>query len=144
MFALLGIRLGELSRLTADQVRAGRLSVLDKGRRQYLSIPTCLRRELLDYVRWQGLRTGPVFVTRNGKAMSRTQVTSAIQSLCRDAQVEKAKCNPRCLRKLYLATRSEIERNVRILAEQAYEQILDAEQLGTEDSGPRRRGKHGC
>ena len=49
-----------------------------------------------------------------------------------------------CLRKLYLATRSEIERNVRILAEQAYEQILDAEQLGTEDSGPRRRGKHGC
>lgn len=40
--------------------------------------------------------------------------------------------------------RSEIERNVRILAEQAYEQILDAEQLGTEDSGPRRRGKHGC
>lgn len=144
VFALLGIRLGELSRLTADQVRAGRLSVLDKGRRQYLSIPTCLRRELLDYVRWQGLRTGPVFVTRNGKAMSRTQVTSAIQSLCRDAQVEKAKCNPRCLRKLYLATRSEIERNVRILAEQAYEQILDAEQLGTEDSGPRRRGKHGC
>ena len=144
VFALLGIRLGELSRLTADQVRAGRLSVLDKGRRQYLSIPTCLRRELLDYVRWQGLRTGPVFVTRNGKAMSRTQVTSAIQSLCRDAQVEKATCNPRCLRKLYLATRSEIERNVRILAEQAYEQILDAEQLGTEDSGPRRRGKHGC
>ena len=130
--------------IQADLVRAGRLSVLDKGRRKYLSIPTCLRRELLDYVRWQGLRTGPVFVTRNGKAMSRTQVTSAIQSLCRDAQVEKAKCNPRCLRKLYLATRSEIERNVRILAEQAYEQILDAEQLGTEDSGPRRRGKHGC
>ena len=62
----------------------------------------------------------------------------------REKRVEEAKCNPWCLRKLYLATRSEIERNVRILAEQAYEQILDAEQLGTEDSGPRRRGKHGC
>ena len=30
---------------------------------------------------------------------------------------------------MYLATRSEIERNVRLPAEQAYEQILDAEQL---------------
>lgn len=43
--------------------------------------------------------------------------------------MEEAECNPWCLRKLYLATRSEIERNVRLPAEQAYEQILDAEQL---------------
>ena len=46
-----------------------------------------------------------------------------------DKRVEEAKCKPWCLRKLYLATRSEIERNVRLPAEQAYEQILDAEQL---------------
>lgn len=46
-----------------------------------------------------------------------------------DKRVEEAKCNPWCLRKLYLATRSEIERNVRLPVEQAYEQILDAEQL---------------
>ena len=142
VFALMGIRLGELSRLTVEQVRAGRLRVLDNGNRQYLSIPDCLRRELLDYVRWQGLRTGPVFVTRNGKAMSRTQVTSEIQSLCRDARVEEAKGTPRCLRKLYLSTRSEIERNVRLLAEQAYERVLDTEQLAAgwmEESPPTSR-----
>ena len=69
------------------------------------------------------------FVTRNGKAMSRTQVTAEIQSLCRDARVDEAKGNPRCLRKLYLATRTDIERSVRLLAEQAYERVLDAEQL---------------
>lgn len=43
---------------------------------------------------------------------------------------------------VYLATRSEIERNVRILAEQAYEQILDAEQ-GRRIAVP-AAGKHGC
>ena len=72
---------------------------------------------------------GPVFVTRSGKPMSRTSVTTAIQHLAKSAGVEPEKCNPRCLRKLYLATRTDIERSVRLLAEQAYERVLDAEQL---------------
>ena len=84
-----------------------------------MSLSRLLRGELLDYVRRQGLRTGPVFVTRNGKMMGRTQVTAETQSLSRDARVEEAKCNPRCLRKLYLATQAEVERGVRLLAEQS-------------------------
>ena len=82
--------------------------------------------------------------SRNTVQMYGAKLRAFYHYLPSDKRVEEAKCNPWCLRKLYLATRSEIERNVRILAEQAYEQILDAEQLGTEDSGPRRRGKHGC
>ena len=39
------------------------------------------------------------------------------------------KCNPRCLRKLYLVTQAEIDRGVRLLAEQAYDRLLDTEQL---------------
>ena len=56
-------------------------------------------------------------------------MTAETQSLSRDARVEEAKCNPRCLRKLYLATRVEVERGVRLLAEQSYERMLDTEQL---------------
>lgn len=82
--------------------------------------------------------------SRNTVQMYGTKLRAFYHYLPSDKRVEEAKCNPWCLRKLYLATRSEIERNVRLPAEQAYEQILDAEQLGTEDSGPRRRGKHGC
>ena len=89
----------------------------------------CLQRELLDYARRQGLTAGPVFCTRNGKGMSRTQVTEEIQTLCHDARVEEEKGTPRCLRKLYLATRAEVERGVRLLAEQSYERMLDTEQL---------------
>lgn len=129
VFALLGIRLGELNQLTVERVKAGRLPLLDSGERQYIPFPASLRGELLDYIRRQGLRTGPVFVTRNGKAMSRTQVTAEIQSLCRDARVDEAKGNPRCLRKLCQATRAEIARSVRLLVEQSYERMLDTEQL---------------
>lgn len=70
-----------------------------------------------------------MFCTRNGKGMSRTQVTEEIQTLCHDARVEEEKGTPRCLRKLYLATQAEVERGVRLLAEQSYERMLDTEQL---------------
>lgn len=92
-------------------------------------MPACLQGELLDYARRQGLTAGPVFCSRNGKGMSRTQVTEEIQTLCHDARVEEEKGTPRCLRKLYLATRAEVERGVRLLAEQSYERMLDTEQL---------------
>lgn len=116
-------------RLTVEQVQAGHVLVRGNGAQWYEAIPRCLEQELRAYIRRRGLLSGPVFVTRNGKAMSRTQVTAEIQSLCRDARVDEAKGNPRCLRKLYLATRTDIERSVRLLAEQAYERVLDAEQL---------------
>ena len=96
---------------------------------EYTDIAHSLQGELLDYARRQGLTAGPVFCTRNGKGMSRTQVTEEIQTLCHDARVEEEKGTPRCLRKLYLATQAEVERGVRLLAEQSYERMLDTEQL---------------
>lgn len=127
-FALVGLRVGELSRLTVERVKAGRLPV-DGETRRTTPIPGCLRSELLDYARRQGLRTGPVFVTRNGKVMNRTQVTAEVQALGRTARVDESKCNPRCLRKLCQAARTDVERSVRLLAEQSYERMLDTEQL---------------
>ena len=121
--------MGELPQVTVERVRAGRLPVRTGGERRYVPLPACLQGELLDYARRQGLTAGPVFCTRNGKGMSRTQVTEEIQTLCHDARVEEEKGTPRCLRKLYLATRAEVERGVRLLAEQSYERMLDTEQL---------------
>ena len=129
IFALAGIRVGELPQVTVERVRAGRLPVRTGGERRYVPLPACLQGELLDYARRQGLTAGPVFCTRNGKGMSRTQVTEEIQTLCHDARVEEEEGTPRCLRKLYLATQAEVERGVRLLAEQSYERMLDTEQL---------------
>ena len=72
IFALAGIRVGELPQVTVERVRAGRLPVRTGGERRYVPLPACLQGELLDYARRQGLTAGPVFCTRNGKGMSRT------------------------------------------------------------------------
>lgn len=129
VFALTGIRVSELNRVTVRAVEEGRVLTACDGRAQYVLIPACLRKELTVYLRRVGITAGPVFVTRNGRPMRRTQVSGEIRTLCRDARVDGDKSNPRCLRRLYQVTQERIRDSVQILAEQAHERMLEEEQL---------------
>lgn len=129
VFALTGIRVSELNRVMVRAVEEGRVLTACDGRAQYVLIPACLRKELTVYLRRVGITAGPVFVTRNGRPMRRTQVSGEIRTLCRDARVDGDKSNPRCLRRLYQVTQERIRDSVQILAEQAHERMLEDEQL---------------
>ncbi len=129
VFALTGIRVSELNRVTVRAVEEGRVLTACDGRAQYVLIPACLRKELTVYLRRVGITAGPVFVTRSGRPMRRTQVSGEIRTLCRDARVDGDKSNPRCLRRLYQVTQERIRDSVQILAEQAHERMLEDEQL---------------
>ena len=129
VFALTGIRVSELNRVTVRAVEEGRVLTACDGRAQYVLIPACLRKELTVYLRRVGITAGPVFVTRSGRPMRRTQVSGEIRTLCRDARVDGDKSNPRCLRRLYQVTQERIRDSVQILAEQAHQRMLEEEQL---------------
>lgn len=129
VFALTGIRVSELNRVTVRAVEEGRVLTACDGRAQYVLIPACLRKELTVCLRRVGITAGPVFVTRSGRPMRRTQVSGEIRTLCRDARVDGDKSNPRCLRRLYQVTQERIRDSVQILAEQAHERMLEEEQL---------------
>ena len=129
VFALTGIRVSELNRVTVRAVEEGRVLTACDGRAQYVLIPACLQKELAVYLRRVGITAGPVFVTRSGRPMRRTQVSGEIRTLCRDARVDGDKSNPRCLRRLYQVTQERIRDSVQILAEQAHEWMLEEEQL---------------
>ena len=129
VFALTGIRVSELNRVTVRAVEEGRVLTACDGSAQYVLIPACLRKELTVYLRRVGITAGPVFVTRSGRPMRRTQVSGEIRTLCRDARVDGDKSNPRCLRRLYQVTQERIRDSVQILAEQAHERMLEEEQL---------------
>ncbi len=129
VFALTGIRVSELNRVTVRAVEEGRVLTACDGRAQYVLIPACLQKELAVYLRRVGITAGPVFVTRSGRPMRRTQVSGEIRTLCRDARVDGDKSNPRCLRRLYQVTQERIRDSVQILAEQAHERMLEEEQL---------------
>ena len=129
VFALTGIRVSELNRVTVRAVEEGRVLTACDGRAEYVLISVCLGKELTVYLRRVGITAGPVFVTRSGRPMRRTQVSGEIRTLCRDARVDGDKSNPRCLRRLYQVTQERIRDSVQILAEQAHERMLEEEQL---------------
>ena len=137
VFAATGLTVQELPQLTVEAVQVSRLTVTANGLRQVIPIPASLRDELTRYIHQTGLTSGPVFVTKNGKRLNRSTVTSAIQNLAHDARVPPEKCNPRCLRKLYQSTIAEIEASVHLLVEQTHERLLEQEQLaiGWEGAG---------
>lgn len=119
----------ELSRLTVEAARAGMISVSRRCSKEIIRFPDAVCRELLDYAGRQGIQSGPIFLTRAGKLIDRTYAAQSIRRLCPAAQVSEGKGNPRCLRKMYQATREGIERNVALLVERAQDRLLEEEQL---------------
>lgn len=126
VFALLGLTIQEIDCVTAEAVQEGWIAVSPKQRQR---IPPVLQKELMTYAVRNGIRSGPVFITRNGTLIRRSAVTAAVQGLAQDARVEPAKCNPRCLRKLFQSTREGIRQNISVLIDQAYDSLLENEQL---------------
>ena len=128
LFASTGLPLQELAKVTVESVKEGKLTAQSSGVSQEIRFPGFLQRELLGYAGRNGIYHGPIFLTRDGKPMSRTNVTTGMRQLCQAAGVAEEKGNPRCLKRLHQATREEIEGKFRRLAEQAEESLLEGEQ----------------
>lgn len=131
VFATTGIIIGELPEITVEAMRAGNLIIGKGSKRRLLHIPDCVQKELLEYAEEEGIRSGPIFLTRSGKLMVRAHVNACIHELCNDARVDDEKGNPRCLRKLYQETRQDIQRNMQLLLDQTYNRMIEAEQCTT-------------
>ena len=129
VFAILGLTVHDLPKLTAEAVEKGVFTTSANRSRQIIHIPNCLQAELLGYLHREGIRSGPVFCTRNGKPICRAAVTACIQQLSRDARVAPEKCNPRCLRKLCQSTRAGVQQSISLLVEQALDRMLEQEQI---------------
>lgn len=129
LFATTDLPVQEVEKVTVEALSSGRVAVTSGGIRQSVRLPGCLCRELRAYAERQGLGSGPIFVTKCGKPMSRTYVTRTIGQLCEEAHVPEEKGNPRCLRRLYTSMRDGIEANIALLVEQAMDRQLEQEQL---------------
>ncbi len=125
-----GLRIQELSQLTAEVVEAGTVDLRYHNDRcsRSLRIPAELREELLAYIRRKNISEGPVFRTAAGAPIARTYAVKLLQSVSHEARVEAEKATPRCLWNMYCATREMILSNISILADQAYERMLAEEQ----------------
>ncbi len=96
-----GIRVSELKFITAEAVAVGAARVRLKGKNRVILLPERLETLLTDYAQRQEITSGPIFITKHGNPMDRSNIWHNLRSLCADAGVEPQKVFPHNLRHLF-------------------------------------------
>ena len=96
-----GIRIGELRYITVEAARAGRATIALKGKIRTILLPKKLCHKLLAYAKKQKTVSGEVFLTKNGKSISRRQAWYELKRLCGAAGVAPGKVFPHNFRHLF-------------------------------------------
>jgi len=133
------IRVSELRFFTVEAVREGRAEVVNKGKCRIVFLPGRLRKELLRFARERGIGSGPVFVTRGGRALDRSNIWSDMKALCREAGVEESKVFPHNLRHLFARTFYGLEKDIVRLADILGHSSIDTTRIYTMETGEAHR-----
>ena len=112
-----GIRVSELKYITVEAVRRGEAAVRCKAKTRSVFIVKELKQKLLRYAAEQGIKSGMIFVTRNGNPISRTNIWREMKALCVKAKVNPKKVFPHNLRHLFARVFYGIEKDIAKLAD---------------------------
>lgn len=112
-----GIRVSELPYITVKAVCQGEAVVTCKGKTRTIFLPVALQKKLRRYIQKRHISSGPVFVTRTGKPMNRSNIWCEMKNLCERANVAPSKVFPHSLRHLFARCFYAIDRDVAKLAD---------------------------
>ena len=129
LFGTTGIAVQEFDKVTVEAVRSGTIVTFPNRNRLALRIPACVQSELLEYAKEKGVKSGPIFLRREGRPLGRTTLSNMVPHIARYAKVEENKCTPRCLQKLYAETWDTIKSNVNVMLQMTYDKLLEQEQV---------------
>jgi integrase/recombinase XerD len=112
-----GIRVSEHRFITVESLKAGNAQITNKGRTRTIVLPKELCRRLLQYCGKRGICTGPVFLSRGGRPMNRSNIWAQMKQLCGAAGVAPEKVFPHNLRHLFALTFYRLEKDIVRLAD---------------------------
>lgn len=130
-----GIRVSEHRFITAESLREGCLRIYNKGKSRIVFLPPELITVLKQYCREAGIERGPVFITKSGRPLDRSNIWSMMKSLCDDAKVERKKVYPHNLRHLFAFTFYGVEKDLLRLADILGHTSVDTTRIYTISSG---------
>ena len=96
-----GIRVSEVKYITVAAAKNARAEISLKGKIRSILLPKKLCRKLLQYAKKQKIAAGEIFLTSNGKSLSRGQIWAEMKKMCQKAGVEHTKVFPHNLRHLF-------------------------------------------
>lgn len=130
-----GIRVSELQFITVESVRCGKAEISNKGKRRTVFLPVKLCRLLKIYGQKQKRTQGPVFVTKAGNALDRSNIWRDMKSLCRCAGVVPDKVFPHNLRHLFARLYYSLEKDLSRLADILGHTNVNTTKIYTVESG---------
>jgi len=112
-----GIRVSELKYFTVEAMYAGKVTVRCKSKTRTILVPGKLKKLLLNYAKKSCIKSGVIFVSRNGRPLDRSNIWKQMKRLCAAAMVNPSKVFPHNLRKLFARTFYGIEKDIAKLAD---------------------------
>lgn len=112
-----GIRISELECITVRAAQSGVAEVNCKGKSRQIFIPHKLKMMLLTYIKKQHIHQGPIFITKQGNPINRSNVWREMKNLCEIAHVRENKVFPHNLRHLFAKTYYKMEKDISKLAD---------------------------
>ena len=112
-----GIRVSELRYITAEAVKRGEAVICLKGKTRTILVDGKLRKILRQYMKQENILCGPLFITRSGRSMDRSNIWKAMKALCEYAQVNPEKVFPHNLRHLFARCFYQADKDIAKLAD---------------------------
>lgn len=130
-----GIRVSELKYITVQSLKSGRSEVKCKGKIRVIFLPAKLRQKLKEYCRKQDVQNGPVFVTKGGRELDRSNIWREMKKLCETAGVAHTKVFPHNLRHLFAKIFYSAEKDIAKLADLLGHSSIETTRIYVRESG---------
>ncbi len=112
-----GIRISELPSITVQAVKNGVAQVDCKGKNRQVLLPRKLLVKLMHYIRKEHIQCGPIFITKQGNPLDRSNIWKEMKKICRLAGVNEKKVFPHNLRHLFAYSFYQMEKDIAKLAD---------------------------
>lgn len=130
-----GIRVSELKFITVEAVHKGEALIHCKGKMRVVLLPKQLCKMLKGYILQQHIKQGPVFVSKYGRPLDRSNIWKLMKSLCDYAGVPREKVFPHNLRHLFARTYYSLEKDIVRLADLLGHASVNTTRIYTVETG---------
>lgn len=134
-----GIRVSELRHITVEAIRSGTAKITCKGKHRLVLLPKKLCGRLKEYCHKKKIKSGSIFITKNGSPLDRSNIWSAMKKLCKDSGVAAEKIFPHNLRHLFARLFLTIEKDITKLADILGHTSLNTTRIYTLSNGAEHR-----
>jgi site-specific recombinase XerD len=134
-----GIRVSEIKYVTVEAIKCGKASISCKGKMRVVFLTKQLCELLKAYAKNNNIKSGSIFVTKNGKPLDRSNIWSEMKKLCESANVDKSKVFPHNFRHLFAITYYSLQKDIVRLADVLGHSNINTTRIYTIESGDTHR-----